>query len=125
MSPFKVGLIGTGKISDIYLKNCVRFLEPSIAVFGSLNPTESQQKAAKFSVPHVADPDEIISDPNIDWILNLTIPAAHAEVSLRALQAGKHIYSKKPFATNRADAQSILNIAQDINLVVGNAQDIF
>ena len=85
MATFKVGLIGTGNISEIYLKNCVRFPELSMEVRGSLNPSESQQKAARFSVPRVADPDEIISDPNIDCILNLTIPTAHAEVTLRAL----------------------------------------
>ena len=57
--------------------------------------------------------------------MNLTIPAAHAEVSLRALQAGKHIYSKKPFATNRADAQSKLDLAQDKNFMIGSAPDTF
>lgn len=125
MAPFKAGLIGTRKICDIYLKNCVRFLEPSIAVFGSLNPTESQQKAARFGVPRIVHQDEIINDPNIDCILNLTIPAAHAEVSMWALHADKHVYSEKLFAANCADAQSILYLAQDKNLLVGNAPDTF
>ena len=107
------------------MKNCVRFPELSVEVYDSLNPSESQQKAARFCVPHFVQSDEIINDPRIACILNLTIPAAHAEVSLWAIQAGKHVYSEKPFATNRSDAQSILNLAQDKKLLVGNAPDTF
>ena len=57
--------------------------------------------------------------------MNLTIPAAHAEVSLRALQTGKHVYSRKRFAANRADVEFTLNLAQDKKLLVGNAPDTF
>ena len=82
---FKVGLIGTGRISDIYLQNCLKFDGISVDVCGSLNLQESEEKAQKFGVPRVAHPDAIISDPGIDCILNLTIPAAHADISLRSL----------------------------------------
>ena len=91
MAPFKVSFIGTEKISDIYLNICVHFPEFSIEVCGRLNPSESQQKAARFCVPHFVQPDEIINDPHIACILNLTIPGAHLEVSVRALQAGIHV----------------------------------
>ena len=88
LEPFRVGLIGTGKISDIYLQNCAKWSGLSIDVCGSLNLSESEEKAAKYGVPRVAHPDDIIADPNLDCILNLTIPAAHADVSMRALKAG-------------------------------------
>ena len=92
--PFRVGLIGTGKISDIYLQNCAKWSGLSIDVCGSLNLLESEEKAAKYGIPCVAQPDDIIADPNLDCILNLTIPAVHADVSTRALKAGKHVYSE-------------------------------
>ena len=93
--PFSVGLIGTGRISDIYLQNLSSFSEVNVKVCGSLNLDESAEKASRYNIPTVATPDEIIADDKIDCILNLTIPAAHAEVSLAALNAGKHIYSEK------------------------------
>ena len=122
---FKVGLIGTGRISDIYLQNCSKFDGISVDVCGSLNLQESEEKAQKFGVPRVAHPDAIISDPGLDCILNLTIPAAHADISLRSLNAGKHVYSEKPFATNQEDALKILKLAKEKKLKVGNAPDTF
>ena len=92
MALIKVGLIGTGKISDVYLINRSRFLELSIEVYGSLKQSESQQNNTSFSVPRVAHPDEVISDPIIDGILNLTNRTAHTEASLRSLKYGKHFY---------------------------------
>lgn len=122
---FRVGLIGTGRISDIYLKNCAEFEGLDIVACGSLNMEESRAKAASFGVGHVASPDEIIADPDIDAILNLTIPAAHARISLAALDAGKHVYSEKPFVTDLADGRRILDLAASMGLLVGNAPDTF
>ncbi len=73
---FRVGLIGTGRISDIYLKNIAGFDGVEIIACGSLNMEESRAKAAEHGVPRVTTPDEIIVDPDIDAVLNLTIPAA-------------------------------------------------
>ena len=121
----RVGLIGTGRISDIYLKTCARFPELDITACGSLNPQESRAKAEAFGVPSTGTPDEIIADPQIDCILNLTVPSAHADISIKALTAGKHVYSEKPFATAVADGQRILDLAQAKGLKVGNAPDTF
>ena len=125
ITPLNVGLIGTGRISDIYLQTCASFSEINIAVCGSLNLEESSQKAAQYNVPRVASPADIIADETIDCILNLTIPAVHAEVSLAALAAGKHVYSEKPFATTLQDGQRILDLAAAKGLLVGNAPDTF
>jgi len=124
-TPFRIGLIGTGRISDIYIQTIAKFPELELAVCGSLNPDESKAKAAEYNIPSTATPDEIIADPSIHCILNLTIPAAHAEISLQALQAGKHVYSEKPFATTLADGQKVLDLAEKTGLKVGNAPDTF
>ena len=122
---FRVGLIGTGRISDIYLKNIKGFSGVEIVACGSLNMDESRAKATEHGVPCVMSPDEIIADPDIDAVLNLTIPAAHAEISLAALEAGKHVYSEKPFVADLADGRRILDLAESCGLKVGNAPDTF
>ena len=122
---FRVGLIGTGRISDIYLKNIKGFSGVEIVACGSLSMDESRAKAAEHGVPRVMAPEAIIADPNIDAVLNLTIPAAHAEISLTALEAGKHVYSEKPFVTDLDDGRRILELAATKGLKVGNAPDTF
>lgn len=122
---FRVGLIGTGQISDIYLKNCATFNGLDIVACGSLDMEESRAKAAKHEIPAIAAPDDIIANPEIDVILNLTIPAAHAEISLKSLGAGKHVYSEKPFVTDLADGRRVLALAEEKGLLVGNAPDTF
>ena len=123
--PLRVGLIGTGRISDIYLKTLREYPQVAVVACGSLNLEESKSKAAQYNVPRVALPNEILADPEIDCILNLTIPKAHAEISLAALEAGKHVYSEKPMVSDFADGQKVLDTAAAHNLTVGNAPDTF
>ena len=121
----KVGLIGCGRISDIYLQNCASFNEIEIVACASLDRAESSAKAAQYKIPKACTPDQLIADPVIDCVLNLTIPAAHADITLRALQAGKHVYSEKPFVTRHEDGEAILKLAQEKGCLVGNAPDTF
>lgn len=123
--PFRIGLIGCGRISDIYLKNCARFPELEVVAAASLNLAESQAKAAQYDIPKACLPNDIFADPDIDAVLNLTIPAAHADISIKALNAGKHIYSEKPFATSIEDGRRVLELANRKGLLVGNAPDTF
>ena len=91
MRKFRVGLIGCGRISDIYLKNCATFELLEVAACASLDMEESRGKAAQYGIPKACTPDEIFADPSIEAVLNLTIPAAHYEISRRALEAGKQV----------------------------------
>ena len=121
----RVGLIGCGRISDIYLKTCCKFDELEIKACASLDIAEARAKGAQYGIPRTCTPDELIADPDIDCVLNLTIPAAHAEIALAALDAGKHVYSEKPFATTLSDGAAILDNARSKQLYVGNAPDTF
>lgn len=125
MKPFRIGLVGCGRISDIYLRTCKTFDALEVVACSSLDLAESRAKATKYDIPQACAPDEIFADPSIDAVLNLTIPAAHAEVSLAALAAGKHVYSEKPFATTLEDGRRILEFAKERSLLVGNAPDTF
>lgn len=121
----RVGLIGCGRISDVYLQNCARFEAIDIVACASLDLAESQAKAAQHDIPRACSPDAVFDDPDIDAVLNLTIPAAHAEISTKALMSGKHVYAEKPFATDLADGEQLLSLAQQKGLAIGNAPDTF
>ncbi len=125
ITPLRIGLIGTGRISDIYLKTLSRYASVSVVACGSLDLDESAAKAQAYGIPLVMHPADILSNSQIDAILNLTIPAAHAEVSLAALSAGKHVYSEKPLVSDLADGRKVLDLADGRGLVVGNAPDTF
>ena len=125
MKPMKIGVIGCGRISDIYFQTLAKYEAVKVVACASLDLKESQAKAKKFYIPKACSVEEILEDPEIDAILNLTIPAAHAEISMRALEHGKHVYSEKPFVTDLAEGSAILELAQSKGLLVGNAPDTF
>jgi predicted dehydrogenase len=125
MKKLRVGVVGCGRISDIYFQTCANFDMLDIVACASLDLAESQAKAMQYSIAKACTPAEIFSDPDIDCVLNLTIPTAHAEISLAALNAGKHVYSEKPFVTDIADGKSLLALADEKALYIGNAPDTF
>ncbi|MBE1275904.1 gfo/Idh/MocA family oxidoreductase [Enterovibrio baiacu] len=125
MNKFRVGLIGCGVISDKYLATSQVFDMIDMVACASLDWEESSRKAAAYGIPKVCTPEEIIRDPDIDCVLNLTIPAVHAQITLAALEAGKHVYSEKPFVTDLEDGKRILALAKEKGLYVGNAPDTF
>lgn len=125
MTPMRVGLIGCGRISDIYLQNCQQMKELEVVACASLDLDESRAKAKQYDIATACSVDEIFADDSIDCVLNLTIPAAHAEISMRALQSGKHVYSEKPFVTELEEGEAILALAAERGLLVGNAPDTF
>src|SRR5665213_2514529 len=104
-SKVKVGLIGCGKICDAYFLGSKRYEIIEIVACADLDPARARAKAGEHAIPKACTVDELLADPAIEMVLNLTIPAAHAEINERALRAGKHVYAEKPFALNSADAQ--------------------
>ena len=92
-NPTKVGLIGCGNISGIYFKAGRTFEVFDIVACADLFPDRAQAKAAEHDVPHAYTVDQLLQDPEIEIVLNLTIPKSHAEVGLAALEAGKSIYN--------------------------------
>lgn len=92
MKTMKVGIIGCGKISGIYMENCHRFEVLELVAVADLDRKRAEEQAAAYNVPNVYSVDEILADPEIELIINLTIPSVHADVCLRALESGKHVY---------------------------------
>lgn len=121
----KVGIIGCGAISGIYLKNAPRFGNIEIAACADLIVERAQEKAAEYGVPKACTPEELLADPEIDIVLNLTIPNAHASIGMAALEAGKSVYNEKPLTIRREDGQKMLALAKEKGLLVGGAPDTF
>lgn len=125
MEQLKVGIIGCGVISDIYLKNLTaRFSTLKVTACADASPEKSRERAQQYGIA-AESTDSVLADPEIDVILNLTNPQFHAEISLSAIKNGKHVYSEKPIAANSPDAQRILDAAAEKKLRVGCAPDTF
>ena len=103
----------------------MKFEELDVVACASLDMEEASDKAKRFNVPKVLKPEELLADSEIECVLNLTIPAAHFDISKAALEAGKHVYSEKPFATSLDEGQQLLDLASARHLLIGNAPDTF
>lgn len=125
MDKIRIGVIGCGNISDIYLTNLRELKSLEVVAVADLNHEKAVEKANKYGIDLVLGVDELLDDDAIDLVLNLTIPAAHAEISLRVLEAGKHVYSEKPLAITLEDGSKVLAKAEEKGLLVGSAPDTF
>jgi predicted dehydrogenase len=124
MDKVGIGFIGCGNISEAYLKAAAKFPLLDIRGVADLKPEAAQARAAQFGLK-ARSIDELLRDPTIEIVVNLTIPAAHVEVGLMALQAGKHVHSEKPLALTTSQARSLLEAAEKRGLRVGCAPDTF
>jgi len=120
----KVGIIGTGNISGIYFQNGKRFESMEVVACADLDVERAKEKAAEHGIRGYSVED-LLADPDIQMVINLTIPAAHASVCLKALEAGKHVYVEKPLAVTREEGQQVLELAKRKGLLVGSAPDTF
>lgn len=127
MRRIKVGVIGCGVISEIYLKNMTGIFNNILEVVAvaDLIPELSKKRAEEFNVPIACSVEELLANEEVEIVVNLTAPAVHAKVNLQALNADKHVYAEKPFALSREDADEVLALAESKGLLVGNAPDTF
>ena len=125
VKPVGVGVIGAGNISDTYLENLTNFADTDVLAIGDIVVEAAKEKAAKYEVPAAGDVATVLDHPDIEIVVNLTIPAAHAEVASKAIAAGKHVWNEKPLALDRVSGRSLLDAAEAAGLRVGCAPDTF
>ncbi|PDQ34373.1 MAG: oxidoreductase [Candidatus Lumbricidophila eiseniae] len=118
-----IGLIGSGTISSQYLRNLTAFPDVEVHIVADLFVDKAAEQAAAFGVRESGPPEAALAHPDVDIIINLTIPAVHAEVSAAALESGKHVWTEKPLALDRASGQSLLHRADTLGLRIGGAPD--
>lgn len=120
-----VGIVGCGNISDAYFLGSKKFDILNLVACADLDPARARAKAAQYGIRACASVADLLNDPEVEIVINLTVPKAHAEVNTAALHAGKHAYCEKPFALNSADGAAVLELAKRKNLLVGSAPDTF
>ena len=121
---YGVGIIGCGNISTAYFRLIPLFNNLRVVACADINRQAAEAQAAKFGV-EAQDPDELLANPAVDVVVNLTIPEAHYGGSKKALEAGKHVYSEKPFVLSVAEGEDLRRIAEAKNLKVGSAPDTY
>lgn len=125
MPPIKCGIVGCGNVCDIYFQNGRKFDSFDIIACADILKDRARAKAREYDVPKVLPPEKLITDPDVQLVINLTVPKAHGEIALAALEAGKHVYNEKPLAIDRGQARNLLELAARKNLRVGCAPDTF
>jgi predicted dehydrogenase len=123
--PVGIAVVGCGNISDQYLTNLVRFPDISVAACADLDLKRAAAQADKYGIPRSGDLATVLAMPDVELVVNLTIPAVHARVALQAIRAGKHVYGEKPFALSVQEAQAVTAAAKDSGVQLGNAPDTF
>ncbi len=119
-----VGVIGCGNISRVYLENLKKFPGLELVAVSDQIRERAEEKAEEYNIPHVYSTEELLAEPRIQIVVNLTIPESHAEISMAALQAGKSVYVEKPLATTCEDGRKVLELADD-NSRIAAAPDTF
>ncbi|MEJ5944534.1 Gfo/Idh/MocA family oxidoreductase [Pseudokineococcus basanitobsidens] len=123
--PVGVGVIGAGVISHQYLGNLTTFPDLDVRFVADLDEARARVRAEEFGVPGHGSVADLLADDDIEVVVNLTLPQVHVEVALQVLAAGKHVWSEKPFALDRASGQRLLDAAHDAGLRVATAPDTF
>jgi predicted dehydrogenase len=120
----KVGIIGCGKISAAYFKGCKAFQILDVAACSDINMACAEEAGKEYGCAAVQAKD-MLANPEIEIVVNLTIPKVHAEVDIAALEAGKHVYSEKPLSVSREEGKKVLDVAKRKGLLVTCAPDTF
>lgn len=120
-----VGVVGCGAISAAYFKMAPKLPILRMAACADLDLERARSRAAEFGVPKACTVEELLADPEIEIVLNLTVPKAHVPVALQALKRGKHTYAEKPLGVDRAEGERLLKAMRERGLRVGCAPDTF
>ncbi|MBR2421635.1 MAG: Gfo/Idh/MocA family oxidoreductase [Oscillospiraceae bacterium] len=120
----KIGIIGTGHISEIYCQNLTTVHENTeIIACADINREAAEKKAAKWNIPYVLTVEELLAREDIDIVVNLTPPKNHYEIIKAALLAGKHVFTEKPLATTAAEADELVALAEERGRMLGAAPE--
>jgi predicted dehydrogenase len=122
-APVGVGIVGTGMISAKYLDNLTAFPDVRVVILGDLDAGRAAARAAAYGVPESGTAADVLAHPEVELVVNLTIPAAHVPVSKAAIAAGKHVWSEKPIGIDRPEARELLDAADAAGLRLGIAPD--
>ncbi len=121
-----VGVIGCGNISITYFTNLSQhYKNIELVACADMFPEKAQEAKEKYGIRKALSVDELLADPEVELVINLTIPGAHFEINKKALDAGKHVYCEKPLALSLEDANTLVDLAKSKGLYVASAPDTY
>src|SRR5205085_3784647 len=112
-------------ISKQYLDNLTKFPDLKVHAVTDLLPEAAKARAQEYGIAEHGSPEVALDHPDVEIIVNLTIPAAHVEVATAAVRAGKHVWSEKPFSLDRESGLGLLKTADAAGIRLGCAPDTF
>lgn len=123
MTATGVGIVGAGNISDEYLRSLTAYPDVRVVALADLDLDRARAQAERYGIPAAVTVRELLARDDVEIVVNLTIPAAHADVALEAIAAGKHVWGEKPLTLDLASARRVLEAADTAGVVVANAPD--
>lgn len=121
-----LGIIGCGTIAEVYLTNLTQHFEQvEVLAVADLFQEKAKAAAEKFGIEKALSVEELLAEPGIEIVLDLTIPAVHYSVNKQILEAGKHVYCEKPLALTFEEAKELVGIAREKGLMCVSAPDTF
>jgi len=119
-----IGIIGCGNISAAYLNAAKGFPILDVRTLADIDQAAAEARGAEFGIA-ARSVDELLADPTIEIVVNLTVPKAHVEVGLAAAAKGKHVHSEKPLGVSVAEAKKLVEAAAAKGVRLGAAPDTF
>jgi predicted dehydrogenase len=121
----RLGIVGCGNVSGDYFTSCATHPQLEIVACADASVEAAERQAARYQIARVEDPAQLVADPEVDLVVNLTPAAVHADVTLAAIAAGKHVFTEKPLAPTLEIAKRIVAAADAANVEVGCAPATF
>lgn len=125
MTPLGLGIVGTGNIAGAYARDILTHPQIQLAAATDLDPSRAAAFGAEHGCPIHGSFDDLLADPSVDIVVNLTVHQAHYDVTKRALEAGRHVYSEKPMALRSSEAQELVALAASRGLRLGCSPSTF
>lgn len=121
----RVGIIGCGVIAKVYAEKLEALANIDLVTCADLDTERARTFADNHGIAAADDVETLLADPDIDAVVNLTVPQAHYQVSRAAIDADKMVYSEKPLALTVEEGRALLGTAADRGVRVGCAPDTF
>ena len=116
-----IGIVGCGNIAEKYLEQINIYKNINLIGLNDLDIIRAKHFANLYNCKVYKTLEQMLSDKNIDLIVNLTIHHAHVEIIEKILSAGKHVYTEKPLAMNYQDAKRLIDLSEKKNLRLSSA----
>ena len=123
--PTGVGLVGLGVISAEYIRTLQAARDVDVRYVAARQAERARARAEELGVPAFGTYDDLLRDPSIEVVVNLTVPQVHAELTELALESGRHVYSEKPLALAGSEGRRLVQLAASKGLRLGCAPDTF